>query len=100
MFYTEDEHWLSSFFNPKFPFKYVLSDEERKAFDINLAGTEKEDISLNREGKKLIVSVKGEDKYVVACQFVFDDVEAEYKNGLLKIKFTKDKSPPTEIKIK
>lgn len=69
-------------------------------YQFNLAGTDKKDISLSTDNGVLEVKVKEE---IVKNVFVgndFDNVDATYNNGMLTVKFTKDKSPPKEIKIK
>lgn len=90
------------------PFDVVETDDEYK-IDLLLAGFEKEDFSLEVEDGKLIISgerKESEDtKYNVKQSYfgiikktftlpkdvVVDKIDAEYVNGVLKVKVPKDR---------
>jgi len=94
----------------RFPFVYEKSDVRVDGNSIliteNLAGTELEDISVTVDGTLLSIVVTENEKetfrneYEITSKVNVDEIESEYKNGILKIRlpFSESKTKKT-IKV-
>ena len=79
----------------------IITKEDR-VYEVNLAGTDKKDISIEIEENQLFVYIKEEFKKYLNL-YDYDDVEnitAEYKNGLLTISIPKKQKEKRVIEIK
>lgn len=76
--------------------------EEDKKYEINLAGTDKKDISIEVNDTYLEVLVKGgEHTYINFNKYQdTENITAEYKNGLLTISIPKKQKEKRVIEIK